>query len=412
MKNKRCFKENIRLKKKIEKIIPYGSSTIAKTPNRLLEGYSPFYAVSADGSHFIDVDGNDWIDCEMAMGTIVWGHNRKEINEAIIEQLKKGVNHSVPSILEYELANRLLDRYTKYEAVKYFKNGADAVYAGVRVARKITGKEKSLTCSSYHGWLDWSNFGYYKCKPENIGIIADMQKYNYCCNNYNEIIFTLKEKNKKIACAVICPQAFSKEELENIINVCHDFSIITIFDEVTSGIRYAYCGVAGAYNIYPDIICISKGMANGLPLAATLGKRELILPMSDLKISNAHAGEALALASAIACEDLLNSVKIWPTWKQVANQIINHVSIELKQILNECNLTIDGVAGCFSVHTVNTLFWDDPFRKYLMKFFSNRGIFTKGYIIFSDAHMDEEINYVGNSLCECIIKYAEDFNSL
>lgn len=254
MKSQKSFTESIRLKKNAKKIIPSGSSTLANSPDRLFENYSPFYAVSAEGSHFIDVDGNDWIDCEMAMGTVIWGHNRKEISEAIINQVKRGINFSVPSALEYELAQKLIARYNKYESVKFFKNGADAVYASVRVARKITGKEKSLTCSSYHGWLDWSVYGYYHCSPNDIGVLSSIQKYNYFCNSFNEVINTVKNKNKEIACVVICPQNFTKNELSDIINICKETSVVVIFDEITSGMRYAYNGVAGAYDLYPDII--------------------------------------------------------------------------------------------------------------------------------------------------------------
>ena len=145
-------------------IIPEGSSTLAKSPNRLEKGYSPFYAEEAHGSHFVDIDGNDWLDCEMAMGTAVWGHNNPRINNAMLKQIQKGVNFSIPSTLEYELGCILLNRFPMYKAVKFFKNGGDSVYAAVRSSRFFSKKDKVLSCE-YHGWHDWCSPSYYNCSP-------------------------------------------------------------------------------------------------------------------------------------------------------------------------------------------------------------------------------------------------------
>lgn len=150
-------------------IIPEGSSTLAKSPNRLEKGYSPFYAEEAHGSHFVDIDGNDWLDCEMAMGTAVWGHNNPRINNAMLKQIQKGVNFSIPSTLEYELGCILLNRFPMYKAVKFFKNGGDSVYAAVRSSRFFSKKDKVLSCE-YHGWHDWCSPSYYNCSPSQLGI--------------------------------------------------------------------------------------------------------------------------------------------------------------------------------------------------------------------------------------------------
>lgn len=150
-------------------IIPEGSSTLAKSPNRLEKGYSPFYAEEAHGSHFVDIDGNDWLDCEMAMGTAVWGHNNPRINNAMLKQIQKGVNFSIPSTLEYELGCILLNRFPMYKAVKFFKNGGDSVYAAVRSSRFFSKKDKVLSCE-YHGWHDWCSPSYYNCSPSQLGM--------------------------------------------------------------------------------------------------------------------------------------------------------------------------------------------------------------------------------------------------
>jgi len=403
---KKLYK-GIEFKLACEQIIPSGSSTLAKSPKRLCQGYSPFYADYAKGCRFWDLDGNEWLDCEMAMGSVVWGHCREEIDQAIIKQLHKGVNFSVPSTLEYELALKLLSRYPQYEAVKYFKNGADAVYAAVRSARRLTGKEKTLSCE-YHGWLDWSCFHYYRLKPELMGIPKHISAENISCECHIEkIIQTIYKYEKYLACVVLCPANYKKNELAEIMDICLVKKIIVIFDEITSGMRFARGGAIQQFGLIPDYLCISKGIANGLPLAVTLGKKENILIMEDLKISNAHAGEHLSLSAAIACEELLSHSPIWPSWSVATESLRLKVENVLTELGHNCTLKILGNTGCLAVvETINIKKAED-FRKYFISFLSQYNIFTKGYIIFSDSHSNEDIQYVCNAICCCIKNYID-----
>jgi glutamate-1-semialdehyde 2,1-aminomutase len=404
--NYKKLDKGIEFKLLCEQIIPAGSSTLAKSPNRLCRGYSPFYADYAKGCHFWDIDGNEWLDCEMAMGSVVWGHCREEVDQAIIKQLHKGINFSVPSTLEYELALKLLSRYPQYEAVKYFKNGADAVYAAVRSARRLTGKEKTLSCE-YHGWLDWSCFHYYRLTPELMGIPKYISTENISCEcNIEKIIQTIYKYEKELACIVLCPANYKKNELAEIMDVCRAKKSKVIFDEITSGMRFARGGATQQFELIPDYLCISKGVANGLPLAITLGKKENILIMEELKISNAHTSELLSLSAAIVCEELLSNAPIWPSWGVATELLRTNVENVLAKLERNCTLKILGNIGCLTViETSNTKKAED-FRKYFISFLSQYNIFTKGYIIFCDTHSNEDIQYVCDAICSCIKNYT------
>ena len=386
-------------------IIPEGSSTLAKSPNRLEKGYSPFYAEEAHGSHFVDIDGNDWLDCEMAMGTAVWGHNNPRINNAMLKQIQKGVNFSIPSTLEYELGCILLNRFPMYKAVKFFKNGGDSVYAAVRSSRFFSKKDKVLSCE-YHGWHDWCSPSYYNCSPSQLGIpnIID-STHIHCKKDAAEIKKNILLNFTDLACVVLCPANYDPVDLKEIIRLCKNYNIYTIFDEVTSGIRYAYGGVSTYYKLTPDFLCLSKGLTNGLPLAVVLGPKNEILSMSKLKISNAHSSENLALAAAIECEHMLHEQRNnWPTWKNDTQAIINQI---LKFIANNnINLHVDGSTACFSISTPHMNFYEDNFRKFLLMYMADLHIFTKGYFIFSTAHTSEEILFVGKSIIDCIKEYC------
>ena len=397
--------KSIMLNELCKNVIPASSSTLAKSPERLEKGYSPFFAKEAYGSHFIDIDGNDWLDCEMAMGVVIWGHNHPQINQAMINQIEKGIIFSVPSTLEYDLALTLLKRFPLFKAAKFFKNGADSVYAAVRSSRFSSGKNKVLSCE-YHGWLDWCSPTYYNCMPSALGIPNAFEKEHIrCAQNAVEIKKAVLDNSKDLACIVLCPVNYNPDELREIISLCKSKHIYTIFDEVTSGVRFAYGGATMHYKLEPDFICISKGLTNGLPLAVALGPKEEILCMKDLKISNAHSGENLALAAAIQCEHMMELyAESWPVWKNDTEIIINKIKLYLKE--NKISLHLEGSAACFSITTPGTSFQKDPFRKCLLQYMSSRHIFTKGYFLFSAAHTREEIELVGSAIIDCIKAYC------
>ena len=133
--------------------------------------------------------------------------------------------------------------------------------------------------------------------------------------------------------------------------------------------------------------------------------------MEQLKISSAHAGNNLSLAAALACEKLLEQTTIWPSWLPQTDRLMKRIATVLANISsNNVQLVLSGSPGCFSVTTPNTDFIQDPFRLFMIKYLAEQHVFSKGYILFSDAHTEEEINHVGECLIECIQKYA-DINS-
>lgn len=403
----RIFDKNNEWRRKSSTVIPSSCSTLAKSPSRLIKDFSPFCAVSAAGSHFKDIDGNIWLDCEMAMGTVIWGHCSPLINEAITRQLLTGISFSVAGINELELAQLLLNKFHQYQAVKFFKNGADSVYAAVRASRYLTGKQSVLSCE-YHGWLDWSCFSCYAMEPCDCGIPDNMKETCLHCEPaVRSIIETISQNSQHLACVVLCPGTYTKEELFEVTQLCKQLKIYTIFDEVSSGVRYGKCGVTGAYEIYPDYLCLSKGLTNGLPLALCLGSSEGVLIMEKLKISNAHSSENLSIEAAIASEKALQAAPVWPVWKEAGDMVMDQIKETI--IANDlCEvLELRGYAGNFHVASPSHPFYDDPFRTYLLKEFSKYGIFSKGFILLSAAHTLDEINFIGDTICESIAKYKK-----
>ena len=387
---------------KCKEIIQSGSSTLAKSPEKLIAGKSPFYVANAYGSHFTDIDGNDWLDCEMAMGSVVWGHAHPAITSAITEHLNLGVSFSLPGIWELKAAEKLLQRYKGYEAVKFFKNGADCVWAAIRSSRYITRKTGILFCE-YHGWLDWCAYSYYKMRPEDMGISpAISHDIFFCEQNTKMIIQMITQYSGQISCAVLCPTSYIPEELDIIIRLCKQSGVHVIFDEVSTGIRYSRSGYSGYHNLSPDFLCISKGLTNGYPLAAVMGKQECILVMSDLKISNAHSGENTAFWAELACEVLLDTSPDYPSWRSFSIELMEEINQLLVSGKRRDTLRLRGYHGSFYITSQASDFYQDPFRKHFIERLSSHRIFTKGYVLLSEAHTPDELEKIRCAVIEAV----------
>ena len=144
-----------KLQDRASKVIPHLTGTFSRNAHSFVEGVFPVYVKSANGSHFIDVDGNDYLDYLCGIGPITLGYNYKAVNDAIIQQLKDGILFSLPHPIEVELSELLTRTIPHAEMVKFEKSGSNVVTAAVRAARYITKRNKIAYCGSGGVWHDW-----------------------------------------------------------------------------------------------------------------------------------------------------------------------------------------------------------------------------------------------------------------
>ncbi|MDD3926104.1 MAG: aminotransferase class III-fold pyridoxal phosphate-dependent enzyme, partial [bacterium] len=134
--------------------IPGGAMNRAKAPREDMLGYMPWYIERAEGCHLYDIEGNEFIDYRCAYGPIILGYRHPAVEEAVRVQMEKGVLFSMPSPIEGELAETLVNVVPCAQMVRILKTGSGATTAAVRVARAATGREKVVSCG-YNGWNDW-----------------------------------------------------------------------------------------------------------------------------------------------------------------------------------------------------------------------------------------------------------------
>ena len=161
MANYLSVKRSLELYQKAGELIPGWTQLISRRADQFAFGVSPIYAKHAKGSRFTDVDGNEYLDWVNAVGAIILGHADDVVDNAVIEQIRKGSIYTVNSPLELELAEELNVTIPSSQMVRYTKAGGEACSVAARIARGTTGRDLILF-SGYHGWTDWyqaANFG-------------------------------------------------------------------------------------------------------------------------------------------------------------------------------------------------------------------------------------------------------------
>ena len=208
--------------------------------------------------------------------------------------------------LEVEVARRLRDMVPCAEMTRFFKTGAEACNAAVRVARAYTGKEVVLS-SGYHGWLDWASAAREGERGIPVCLRASIESFAF--NDCESLVKAREKHAGRVAC-VFCEPASAHFEPEGqfvdlLFRVAREEEALVVFDEIVTGFRLAPGGAQERYGAVPDLATFAKAMSNGLPLAALCGKREYMELAGDLLISSTYAGETLSLAAAVATLDKL-----------------------------------------------------------------------------------------------------------
>ena len=140
MPGHRSFDRSLELYARAYELIPGGSQTNSKRPTAYAYGAFPIYAQDAEGARIQDVDGNWYVDYILGLGPITLGYCYPEVDDAIREQLGRGIIYGLLSPLEVEVAERVCEMVPCAEMVRFLKGGAEVTGAAARIARACTGR--------------------------------------------------------------------------------------------------------------------------------------------------------------------------------------------------------------------------------------------------------------------------------
>jgi len=386
------YKNSEALLERALRTIPLGSQTFSKSKMQLPYGVSPYFVERAQGSRLWDEDGNEYIDFANALACVTLGYRDPDVDAAVRRQMENGVTFSLPHRLEMEVAEMLVEMIPCAEKVRFAKNGTDATSGAIRVARAYTGRDRVAVCG-YHGWQDW----YIGSTTRDLGVpraVKDLT-HTFIYNDASSLQRLFEEHPREFAAVILEPLSVTFPEngfLEKIKTLTHQHGALLIFDETVTGFRVSSGGAQGLFGVMPDLATFGKGIANGYPLSALVGKAEYMDVVEKIFFSGTFGGETLSLAAAKAVLTKLRREPVLETLKARGQKLLDGVNrliseLSIPHLLSVCghpswSFLIFKDSPPFTSWEIKTLFMQEMFK---------RGIFTIGAQTLSYAHSEADI---------------------
>ena len=338
------------LYKKAKDLIPGGTQLLSKRPEMYLPDQWPSYYQKAKGVDIWDMDGNKYTDMSiMGIGACILGYADDDVNKAVKDAVDAGSMATLNCPEEVELAELLIKLNPWADMVRYAKTGGEAMAVAVRIARACSGRDKVAFCG-YHGWHDWylsanladdSNLdGQLLPGLEPAGVPRGL-KGTSIPFSYNQIdeLEDIIEKNNDVG-VIIVETIRHHEPIDNFLGkarqIADEIDAVLIFDEITSGWRLSVGGAHALYDVYPDIAVYGKAMSNGYPMAAIVGKRDVMDAAQSTFISSTYWTDRIGPAASIAA---INKMQENDIPSHICN-IGDMIRAEWKKLAQEHNLNI------------------------------------------------------------------------
>jgi len=297
------------------KRIPGGTQLLSKRPEMFLPSHWPSYYRRAKGVEVWDLDGKRYVDMSYnGIGACVLGAADSDVDAAVKEAIESGSMSTLNCPEEVALAELLCELHPWAEMVRYARSGGEAMALAVRIARAHTRRDRVAFCG-YHGWHDWylaANLaekaaldGHLLPGLEPLGVPRGLQgtalPFHY--NQAGELRQILSRHRGEIAAVAMEPLRDREPEpgfLEAVREEANAAGAVLIFDEITSGFRLNTGGAHLLYHVSPDIVVLAKAMSNGYPMAAVLGRAQVMQAAQRTFVSSTYWTERVGPAAALA----------------------------------------------------------------------------------------------------------------
>jgi glutamate-1-semialdehyde 2,1-aminomutase len=328
------------LKKKFHEMIPGGAHTYSRGDDQFPDN-APAAIENGKGAYVWGSDGKKYLDYGMGLRSVTIGYSQKEIDQAAIQEIKKGNNLTKASMTELKAAEKIIGLFPGMDMVKFAKNGSTVTTAAVKLARAYTGKKYIIRCADhpFYSYDDW----FIGDTIVNRGVPEEISQFTlrFNFNNIDSLKKIFKKYKGKISCVITEPTTHI-EPIEGFLNeveeVTHKNNAILISDEVSCCFRVDYA-TYNHYKFMPDLVTVGKGIANGYSVDALLGIKE-IMELGGIKhnqervflISTTFGAEMSGLGAMIATIDFFKKYNVLEQlWKYNRNlfERVNKISEEL-----------------------------------------------------------------------------------
>ena len=285
------LKKSLDMQTRARQRIPGMTQLLSKRPDMFSLGVWPGYFSKAKGVEVWDLDGNKYVDMSIGgIGANVLGYADPDVDAAVIKAIKNGNSSSLNCYEEIELADLLCEIHPWAEKARFARSGGESMAIAVRIARAYTGKDKIAFCG-YHGWHDWylsANLGTENALGEHLlpglspqgvpkGLTGTAIPFRY--NHIEELKEIVRNHGKELAAIVMEPIRSEDPKdgfLLKVRTIADEIGVVLIFDEISSGFRLNTGGAHLLFNVNPDMAVFSKAMGNGYPIAAIIGKENVM----------------------------------------------------------------------------------------------------------------------------------------
>lgn len=295
------YEKSAELARRARAVIP-GGHHLSGRPLLTAED-SPMYMVRGQGARCWDVDGNEYVDFIGAYGPFLLGYANEVVDRAAWEQLRRGNLLPLNHPLHIEFAERLVARLPGAEMAALFKTGSEATTAALRIARAATGRRRVIRCG-YHGWHDWC-LPLERFVPERL----DQQVLELDPRDLTAFEATMTEP-AGVAAVIVAPEMILPTDpavFKRLLATTRRHGAVFILDEVKTALRIKPGSFQEHIGLEPDLTTMSKALGNGWPVAAVVGKRDVMQHGAGLHLSATYHGDTAAMAAALATLDFVDT---------------------------------------------------------------------------------------------------------
>jgi glutamate-1-semialdehyde 2,1-aminomutase len=301
--------------------------------DRALVAPHPIFIARGAGPRMWDVDGNEYIDYLLGYGPLVLGHAHPRLVDALTRQARLGTIYGAGHPLELAAAERLTALVPSMEQVRFGQSGTEAVESAVRLARAATGRSLIIKFEGhYHGWFDGVYFSVGPTLEEAgpreapVAVAASRGQLDAAAMGvevlpWNDLALVEQRLARGDVAAVIMePVMFNTGGilplpgyLEGVRDACTRAGTVLVFDEVITGFRVSPGGAQSRLGVTPDMTTLGKAIANGFPVAALAGRRDLLdlLAGGGVIQGGTYNAQPVSMAATVATLRLLREGSVY-----------------------------------------------------------------------------------------------------
>lgn len=347
-----------------------GGSSSTRWSNALSR---PLYFKKGNGSHLIDVDGNEIIDMCCSHGGSIMGHRHPKVVERIKKALDIGILCSYETKYQSQLAQKICQIVPCAELCRFTCSGTEATMHAIRVAREYTGKDVIIKFEGhFHGYHDYVQYswapsldeaGPYEnpnAVPFSGGMPEGIKNYIKIIpfNNIDILEKTVKENKDRLAAIILEPINYNigcvvpdKEYIKAMREITKDNDVLLIFDEILSAFRTGPDCAQGYFGVTPDLCTLGKCVAGGNPLSVIVGKKEIMehmAPLGKSAHSGTYNGHLIPVMGAIAAMDEIQKPYFYKHIYKLADRL--YEGLEDIFTKSKLNIKVQGLGARFGLY--------------------------------------------------------------